>query len=108
MLFLTISILARFVILLYCFRGTCKGDKDEEPFREAFANIEELRSICPKANLLALTATSGPSQRRRIMKMLCFRSNSDILDSTDRGNIKIPSVCIPYSDNFEKSFQMTN
>lgn len=78
MLFLTISILARFFILLYCFRR--KGDKDKEPFREAFANIEELRSICPKANLLALTATSGPSQRRRIMKMLCFRSNSDILD----------------------------
>lgn len=68
MLFLTINISARFFILLYCFRG--EGDKDEEPFREAFANIGKLRSICPKATLLALTATSGPSQRRRIMKML--------------------------------------
>lgn len=62
----TISISANF-----CFRG--EGDKDKEPFRGAFANIGELRSICPKATLLALTATSGPSQRRRIMKMLCFR-----------------------------------
>lgn len=101
MWFLTINISARFFILLYCFRG--EGDKDEEPFREAFANIGELRSICPKATLLALTATSGPSQRRRIMKMLCFRSNSDIiLDSPDRENIKITSVCIPNSDNLEK------
>lgn len=89
---------------MYCFRG--EGDKDEEPFREAFANIGELRSICPKATLLALTATSGPSQRRRIMKMLCFRSNSDIiLDSPDRENIKITSVCIPNSDNLEKVFK---
>uniref|UniRef100_A0A8W8NQ09 Uncharacterized protein n=1 Tax=Magallana gigas TaxID=29159 RepID=A0A8W8NQ09_MAGGI len=81
-----------------------EGDKDEEPFREA--NIGELRSICPKATLLALTATSGPSQRRRIMKMLCFRSNSDIiLDSPDRENIKITSVCIPNSDNLEKVFK---
>lgn len=104
MWFLTINISARFFILLYCFRG--EGDKDEEPFREAFANIGELRSICPKATLLALTATSGPSQRRRIMKMLCFRSNSDIiLDSPDRENIKIISVCIPNSDNLEKVFK---
>ncbi|XP_056000541.1 ATP-dependent DNA helicase RecQ-like [Ostrea edulis] len=42
-----------------------EGDKEEEPFREAFAHIGELRSLCPKASLLALTATSGPSQRRK-------------------------------------------
>ncbi|XP_062605474.1 ATP-dependent DNA helicase RecQ-like [Saccostrea cucullata] len=83
-----------------------KGDKDEEPFREAFANIGELRSLCPKASLIALTATSGPSQRRRIMKILCFRNNVEvILDSPDRENIKITSMCIPNSDNLEKVFK---
>lgn len=76
------------------FKG--EGDKDGEPFR----------SIGLKATLLVLTATSGPSQRRRIMKMLCFRSYSDIiLDSPDRENIKITSVCIPNSGNLEKVFK---
>lgn len=38
--------------------------------------------------------------------MLCFPSNSDIiLDSPDRENIKITSVCIPNSDNLEKVFK---
>ncbi|XP_056016425.1 ATP-dependent DNA helicase RecQ-like [Ostrea edulis] len=82
-----------------------EGDKEEEPFREAFAHIGELRSLCPKASLLALTATSGPSQRRKIMKMLCFSANSEvILDSPDRENIKLTSLCIPNSDNLEKVF----
>ncbi|XP_061193817.1 ATP-dependent DNA helicase RecQ-like [Saccostrea echinata] len=83
-----------------------EGDKDDKPFREAFSNIGELRSLCPKASLIALTATSGPSQRRRIIKMLCFRTNVEvILDSPDRENIKITSMCIPNSDNLEKVFK---
>jgi superfamily II DNA helicase RecQ len=94
---------AYILAILTCFRG--EGDKEEEPFREAFAHIGELRSLCPKVPLLALTATSGPSQRRKIMKMLCFRPNSQvILDSPDRENIKITSLCIPNLDNLEKVF----
>lgn len=55
--------------------------------------------------MAALTATSGPSQRRKIMKLLCFRAHSEvILDSPDRENIKISSLCIPNKDNLEKVF----
>ena len=39
------------------------------------------------------------------MKLLCFRSNSKvILDSPDRENIKISTLCIPNKDKLEKVF----
>jgi hypothetical protein len=45
-------------------RGGCT--QHEEPFRAWFSKIGELRSVCPKAQMIALTATSGPAQRRNI------------------------------------------
>ncbi|XP_061190405.1 ATP-dependent DNA helicase RecQ-like [Saccostrea echinata] len=62
---------------------------DEDPFREWFSKIQELRSLCPNVPVLALTATAGPTRRRKILKCLCFRPGYElVLDSPDRRNIK--------------------
>lgn len=55
--------------------------------------------------MVALTATAGPTNRRKIMKQLCFSSNSQIIvESPDRSNIKISSKCIPNNDQIENVF----
>lgn len=55
--------------------------------------------------MVALTATSGPSQRRKLMQLLCFKQNPVIiLESPDRANIKISSLTIPNRDNLEIVF----
>ncbi|XP_041357539.1 Bloom syndrome protein homolog [Gigantopelta aegis] len=47
----------------------------DAPFREWFSKIGEIRSLFPKAVIAALTATTPPIQRRKIMKSLCFGAN---------------------------------
>ena len=79
------------------FRG--EGSKEEDPLREWFSKLGELRSLCPKAQMVALTATAGPTQRRKIVRSLCFSANSKVIhDSPDRSNIKISSKCIPNNE----------
>lgn len=78
---------------------------NEDPFREWFSKIQELRSLCPNVPVLALTATAGPTQRRKILKYLCFRPGYElVLDSPDRRNIKITVKSIKNNDNVEKVF----
>ena len=86
------------------FRG--EGSKEEDPFREWFSKLGELRSLCPKAQMVALTATAGPTQRRKIVRSLCFGANSKVIhDSPDRSNIKISSKCIPNNEVPDKTFK---
>lgn len=85
------------------FRG--EANKGDEPFREWFSKIGEMRSLCGNVPMIALTATTSPSQRRRIMKMLCFTANAEVVvESPDRNNIKISAICIPNKDNLESVF----
>ena len=85
------------------FRG--KGSKHELPFRERFAKLSELRYLCPRAHMVALTATAGPAQRRSITRSLCFRQNFKIVQNTaDRTNIKISSKCIPNKEEADQTF----
>lgn len=70
-----------------------------------FSHIGELRAIRSDVPIAALTATSAPSQRRKIMKSLCFRQSSVIIsESPDRENIKITSLCIPNNCEIEDAF----
>ena len=86
------------------FRG--EGSKEEDPFREWFSKLGELRSLCPKAQMVALTSTAGPTQRRKIVRSLCFGANSKVIhDSPDRSNIKISSKCIPNNEVPDKTFK---
>uniref|UniRef100_A0A8W8N9U5 DNA 3'-5' helicase n=2 Tax=Magallana gigas TaxID=29159 RepID=A0A8W8N9U5_MAGGI len=81
------------------------GSKDEEPFREWFSRIGELRSICPKVPIAALTATSSASQRRTILNKLCFSKHSEVIaESPDRENIKITSVQVPNNEDLHTTF----
>lgn len=55
--------------------------------------------------MVALTATAGPSNRRKIFNQLSFSSNAKIVvESPDRLNIKISSKCISNNDQFENVF----
>ena len=70
-----------------------------------FSHKGELRAIRSDVPIAALTATSAPSQRRKIMNNLCFRQSSVIIsESPDRENIKITSLCIPNNCEIEDAF----
>lgn len=89
--------------LVYTFRGL---EHDQEgPFREWFAHIGEMRSLCIGVPLLALTAAASPTHRRQIMKNLCFRDHyCVILDSPDRPNIKLNVLKVKNNVDFENVF----
>lgn len=54
---------------------------------------------------MALTAASGPSNRRKIMKLLCFQQGCEIIvESPDRLNIKISPINIPNNDEIQTTF----
>lgn len=90
-------------MLIFISRG--EGTDQEEPFREWFSQIGQLRSLCPEVPFVALTATSRPSNRRKIIKMLCFRAGCEVItESPDRQNIKISSLQVPNNDNIESTF----
>ncbi|XP_061190432.1 ATP-dependent DNA helicase RecQ-like [Saccostrea echinata] len=81
------------------------GSAQESPFREWFAHIGELRSLSLNVPVLALTATASPTNRKKIMKSLCFKKDSIvILDNPDRQNIKITVITIPNNEDDEKLF----
>ncbi|XP_062615259.1 ATP-dependent DNA helicase RecQ-like [Saccostrea cucullata] len=50
--------------------------QQEGPFRQWFAHIGEMRSLCSGVPILALTATASPTHRCQIMQKLCFRHPS--------------------------------
>ena len=68
------------------FRG--EGTGKEEPFREWFGRIGEIRSLinCPA---LVITATASRSSRKRLKKKLGLINCHDIIESPDRENIKL-------------------
>lgn len=41
-------------------------------FRPKFAELSSLRALCPKANILALTATASPEDRKKIAEKLAL------------------------------------
>ena len=55
-----LSLRLKYVLMfVLLFRG--EGSKDEGPFRECFSKLGELRSLCHKAQMVALAATAGPT-----------------------------------------------
>ncbi|XP_062606926.1 probable ATP-dependent DNA helicase RecS [Saccostrea cucullata] len=83
-----------------------EGQKNEEAFRTFFSKIGELRSLSLTVPLLSLTATASPSNRKKIMKSLCFREDYVcILDSPDKPNIKINVKCIKNNADISDTFE---
>lgn len=58
-----------------------------EEFRKDYGKVGELRSLLPKATMLALTATASPKSRQLIATSLLMESNTFIVASADRPNI---------------------
>ncbi|XP_062589124.1 ATP-dependent DNA helicase RecQ-like [Saccostrea cucullata] len=65
-----------------------EGSGKDEPFREWFGRIGEVRSLisCPA---LVITATASRSSRRKLRKKLALVNYHDIVESPDRENIKL-------------------
>ena len=61
-----------------------------------------MRSILPKACMLALTATASPKSRTSIMKKLCMEKASVIVGNCDRHNIILN--CVKAPRNGESAF----
>ncbi|XP_052695204.1 uncharacterized protein LOC128173541 [Crassostrea angulata] len=81
-----------------------ESHNEEEPFRECFSRVGELRSLCPATPVLALTATASPTNRRKIMKSLCFKMNPCVIvDSPDRNNINISVKKVKNNSEVEDS-----
>ncbi|CAC5410391.1 unnamed protein product [Mytilus coruscus] len=75
------------------------GEQDEETaFRKWFRHIGKLRSMFPKACLLALSATCTNSMRKSVMRELHMQEDSTtiISKSTNQQNIKF---CVQKVDN---------
>lgn len=76
-------------IVLFTCRGGL-GDDEQFAFRKWFRHIEELRSMFPSANLLAVSATCNKEIRRTVMKELVLQKKSTtlIIRSPDESNTK--------------------
>jgi ATP-dependent DNA helicase RecQ len=91
------------------FRGYASGCKKEfvAAFRESFARLGELRSLCPQnpvTPVLALTATASKDSQATVMESLCMRKNCLIIyKSPNRPNIYLAKFKV--SMDVRKSFK---
>nr|XP_002739720.2 PREDICTED: ATP-dependent DNA helicase Q-like SIM-like [Saccoglossus kowalevskii] len=61
----------------------------QEPFRQWFGNLGEIRSLVPGIPLFALTATATPKNRHKIKEKLCMLKCVEFSESPDRDNISL-------------------
>lgn len=72
----------------------------EAAFREWFGHIVEIRSLCLKVPCFALTSTTCPNHRRKIMTKLCFGKNACVIsDIPDRKNIKMSVIKVKQNED---------
>lgn len=90
-------------ILLSLYRGETSSP-GEEPFREWYSRLGEIRSLVPSATLLALTATASRTLRRRITTSLGMVDVYEELDNPDRENIKLFSTKVSSSAEVSETF----
>lgn len=73
--------------MYYLYRGEEEG---KQAFRKWFSYIGELRSLFPKASVLALSATCTKKISRRVSKILQLDADTtEIRLSPNRDNIKV-------------------
>ena len=77
----------------------CRGEEEgKQAFRKWFSHIGELRSLFPKASILALSATCTKKISKRVSKILQLPfDKNEIRVSPDKENIKIVVQKIPNS-----------
>lgn len=65
-----------------------ESDDYDEPFRQWYGKLGELRSLieCP---ILLLTATANSSARKKLQQKFCMKDCHEILDNPERENIKL-------------------
>ena len=72
------------------------GKEKKEAFRKWFGHIGELRSMFPKASVLALSATCTLKVRKRVMKILNLKPETvKITVSPNKSNIKLVAAKVP-------------
>ena len=73
------------------FRGGDDESEEHEVFRKWFRYVGELRSLFPKASILALTATCTNKIKKNVMKVMNLKTDTTtfISISPNRSNIKL-------------------
>ncbi|XP_069110005.1 ATP-dependent DNA helicase RecQ-like [Argopecten irradians] len=66
-----------------------------DEFRTDYGKLSELRSLLPKAPMLALTATASPNSRQSLLKKLCMERGNIIVKNCDRKNINLNCIKAP-------------
>ena len=74
-------------------------------FREAYANLHEIRSLSPKVKIIALTATATASTRKTIMDILLMKNPYLISESPFKTNITYSVQYIPNDQTIEYYFK---
>lgn len=70
-------------------RGEDQNGCKKQAFRKWFSHVGELRSLFPKAGVVALSATSTVKIQKRVSKQLCVGPNAvEIIMSPNKANIK--------------------
>ncbi|XP_019616870.1 PREDICTED: ATP-dependent DNA helicase Q-like 1 [Branchiostoma belcheri] len=82
-----------------------EASSDEEPFREWFSKLGELRCLIPGTPMLALTATASKKRRRRIQKLLAMQGCKEFIDNPDRHNIKLHVLKVDSSQPLKETFE---
>ena len=81
---------------MYSFRGTKSGGKrkgrTDEPFRQAFGRISELRSLIPKCPLIALSTSIRISHRQLLQKVLSMEGAKVVNMSPNKTNVRLSAV----------------
>ena len=74
-------------------------------FREAYANLHEIRSLSPKVKIIDLTATATASTRKTVMDILLMKNPYLILESPFKTNITYSVQYIPNDQTIEFYFK---
>ena len=86
-----------YCLLCFLCRGLAKKKKrgrgrNEEPFREAFGRLGDLRALLPDCPIVALTASLRVANRKLLQKVLNINDTFVVNVSPNKDNIKMLSV----------------
>ncbi|PFX34645.1 hypothetical protein AWC38_SpisGene458 [Stylophora pistillata] len=84
--------------------GTSNASK-VAPFRECYGRLQELRSLAPPVNILAVTAIATKDTQETIIDVLQMKAPYEIYESPEKPNITYVVEAISPDTNISKCFE---
>lgn len=79
-------------------------DSKKAAFRECYAHLHELRSLAPKARMIALTATAIKLTKDTILNVLLMENPYEIKESPNKSNVTYSVEYMPKDSDHELYF----